>query len=156
MRRQITTATALGAVLLIGSACGGEPPGTEAGLSDADQAACEGYNEVINNWGQKYGEEVGAVGAAMAEGDKDSNKEREQEAVTAVRDLFLVSAEDLLIEAKTAEDEELAANLQKAAEGLSAIAEQIETYEDVEKAPELMDTGDFAAGGEQVSTFCAS
>lgn len=155
MRRHITTA-AVGAVLLLASACGGDPPGTESALSDADQAACEGYHEIINNWGQKYGEEVGAVGAAVAEGDKDSNQEREEEAVTTVRDLFLVSAEDLLIEAKTAADEELAASLQQAAEGMSAIAEQIETYDDVEKAPELMDSGDFAAGGEQVSAFCAS
>lgn len=151
MRRHITTA-ALGAFLLLGSACGNDPPGTEAALSDEDQAACEGYNEVINNWGQKYGEEVGAVGAAVADGDE----KRQKEAVTAVRDLFLVSAEDLLVEAKTAADEELAANLQQAADGLSQIADQIKTYEDVESAPELMDTGDFAAGGEQVSAFCAS
>lgn len=151
MRRQITI-TALGAVLLLGSACGGDPPGTESALSSEDQAACEGYNEVINNWGQKYGEEVGAVGAAVADGDD----KRKKEAVTAVRDLFLVSAEDLRVESKTAADEDLSANLQQAADGLLAIAEQINTYKDVESAPELMDDGDFAAGGEQVSAFCAS
>lgn len=152
MRRQFTI-TALGAVLLLGSACGSDPPGTEPALSTEDQTACEGYNEVINNWGQKYGEEVGAVGAAAADGD-DKVKE---DAVTAVRDLFLVSAEDLLVEAKTAADEDLSASLQQASNGLFAIADQIETYEDVQAAPELMDEqdGDFAVGGEAVSEFCA-
>lgn len=150
MRRQFII-TALGALLLLGSACGSDPPGTESALSSEDQAACEGYNEVLNNWGHKYGEEVGAVGTAVADGDK----KRKQEAVTAVRDLFLVSAEDLRVEAKTAADDELSANLQQAADGLLQIAEQIETYDDVEDAPELMDAGDFATGGAAVSEFCA-
>jgi HEAT repeat protein len=153
MRRQLITTT-FGAVLLLGAACSDDPPGTgtESGLSSEDQTACEGYSEVISNWGQKYGQEVGAVGAAAADGDE----ERREEAVTTIRDLFLVSAEDLLIEAKTAKDEDLTASLQQASQGLSDIAEQIKTYEDVESAPELMDKGDFAAGGESVSQFCAS
>jgi hypothetical protein len=153
MHRHLATsalAAGLGAVLLVGSGCGSDSdPGSS--LEPDAQAACAEYSQIVNDWSRDYGAEVGAVGEAQAGGDED----RQEEAVETVRGLFQNAANDLRAQAGTVSDEELAGGLTEAADGLTEIAEQIETYDDVEAAPDLMAEGQFAAGGEKVNQICA-
>lgn len=146
MRRPLLAAGAV--LLLITAGCGGDPDP----LTAEDRAACQEFTQVINDWGVDYGAEMGAVGQAVAAGDEA----RQDTAVPVVRELFSASAERLRTGADRAEDEELAEALGQAADGLAEIADQIETYDDVTAAPELMSDGAFAAAGERVSTRCAA
>lgn len=161
MRRRLARTAVpalLGAVLLLGAACSGDDPDPapdqEQELSPDVVAACDEFNRVINEWSQQYGAELGEVGEAEAEGD-DEGEAREEEAVESVRELFQTSADDLRAQAGATSDAELAEGLTQAADGLVEIAEQIETFEDVEAAPDLMSTGELAEGGERVNEICA-
>jgi hypothetical protein len=147
MRRFATTA--VGFVLLLGAAaCGSDQD--DAPAADV-VAACNEYNNLVNQWAIDYGAEIGAVEEAAAAGDEA----RRETAVPVVRDLFVTTADSLREQAGSTSDEELAEAMNEAADGLAEIADQIETYEDVSNAPELMSTGQFAEGGERVSSLCA-
>jgi hypothetical protein len=147
MRRLATTAAGV-ALLLAAAACSSDsndPPAADV------VEACNAYNNVVNQWAIDYGAEIGAVEEAAAAGDEA----RKQTAVAVIRDLFTTTADNLREQAGTTSNTELADALTTSADGLVDIAGQIETYEDVANAPELMSTGQFAEGGEQVSSICA-
>lgn len=149
MRRRplaLATAALITAVTgLTGCSAEDRPP-------DADiQAACAEYTRLVNQWSVSYGAEMGAVGQAGAVGDRG----RQETAVPVVRELFQTTADNLREQAGRTADQDLADALTEAAEGLVEIADQIETYEDVTAAPELMSSGRFAAGGARVSEICA-
>lgn len=146
MRRHLA-APALGvALLLAGTACGGpdDAPDTDV------VGACNGYNQLLNEWSTGYGAEMGAVGQASAAGDEA----RQETAVPVVRELFVTIAEGLREQAGATSHEELADALNQAADGLVEISEQIDSYEDVTAAPEMMSRGAFAEGGERVGDIC--
>jgi len=149
MRRR-PLAVAVAALLTsagLAGGCGGADRPPDAGV----QEACAEYTRLLNQWSVAYGAEMGAVGQAVAVGDE----RRQETAVPVVRELFLTTADDLREQAGRTADQELADSLTEAAEGLVEIAEQIETYDDVTGAPELMSSGRFATGGERVSEICA-
>jgi hypothetical protein len=151
MRRTLIAGLAAGPLLLAGAAaCGGDsddsPPAPDV------VAACDEYQRLVNQWGVDYGAEVGAVAQAGAAGDE----EREETAVAVVRELFQTTADGLREQSGSTSDEELSEALGEAADGLTDIAGQIETYDDVQAAPELMSEGQFAEGGERVSSLCAN
>lgn len=150
MRRTLIAGLAAGPLLLAGAAaCGG---GSDDAPPDPDVvAACDEYHRLVNQWGVDYGAEVGAVAQAAAAGDE----EREETAVAVVRELFQTTADGLREQSGSSSDEELSEALGEAADGLTDIAGQIETYDDVAAAPELMAEGQFAEGGARVSTICA-
>jgi hypothetical protein len=145
MRRHLVAAALGGALALALSACG----------SDAQDAAdvdvCNQYNNLISRWSTDYGAEMGAVGQADAAGDE----QRRETAVPVVRELYQSMASDMRAQAARATNEELADALNDAADGLDEIAGQIETYEDVEAAPDMMSEGTFADAGQRVSEICA-
>ncbi|QSB16074.1 hypothetical protein JQS43_07145 [Natronosporangium hydrolyticum] len=145
MRRPLLAVA--GAVILLASACGSDP----GSLSSDDESACQEYYQVINAWSKDYGAEMGAVGQAVAAGDED----RQETAVAVVRELFADMAGDLREQSDGTDDQELAEALGEAADGLDEIAGQIETYDDVTAAPELMSNGQFAEAGQRVSDRCA-
>jgi hypothetical protein len=148
MRRILIASLAAGSVLLAGAACGGDP---DAEPEPDVVEACNEYQRLINQWGVDYGAEVGAVAQAAAAGDEG----REETAVAVVKELFQTTADGLREQSGSTSDGELAAALGEAAEGLTTIGDQIETYDDVAAAPDLMSEGPFAAGGERVSNLCA-
>lgn len=148
MRRVVTSALGA-AVLLAGAAACSSPP---AGAEDPDAvAACAEYNRLVNQWSVDYGAEIAAVAQADAAGDEG----REETAVQVVRELFESTSDQLREQADGTSDAELSEALTEAADGLAEIAGQIETYDDVRKAPDLMSDGQFASGGERVSDLCA-
>ena len=153
MRRHLATpvlALALGAALLAG--CGGSDD--SGSLDDNALAACEEYNDIINNWSRDYGSHLSTVGQAEAEGS-DEGEQAQEEAVAAVRGLFESAAEGMRARAKETDNAELAEGLAQAADGLAEIAAQIETYDDVMNVPEMMAAGEFADGGKRVNDICA-
>lgn len=146
---RLTTLTAAGAaLLLLGTACSGDPD--ESPASELIEA-CSQYNTVVNQWAIDYGAEIGAVEQAAAAGDED----RKQTSVAVVRELFITTADDLRTQAEATTDREMADAMSQAADGLEEISGQIETYEDVTNAPEWMSSGEFAEGGERISNLCA-
>jgi hypothetical protein len=149
MRRTLIAGLAAGPLLLAGAAaCGGSddsPPDPDV------VAACDEYQRLVNQWSVDYGAEIGAVAQAGAAGDE----EREDTAVAVVRELFQTTADGMREQSESTSDEELSEALGEAADGLTDIAGQIETYDDVAAAPELMADGQFAEGGERVSNLCA-
>lgn len=160
MRRHLATpflTAALGAVLLAGAGCGGSDSGngSVSSLDDNALEACSTYNEIINTWSRDYGSQLSTVGQAEAEGSEEGAKAQE-EAVAAVRGLFESAAEGMRTQAQNADDAELSEGLAQAADGLEQIAGQIETYDDVVNAPEMMAAGEFADGGQRVNDYCAS
>lgn len=141
--------TAAGALLLLAAAaCSDDQDGAPA--ADVVEA-CNQYNNLVNQWAIDYGAEIGAVEEAAAAGD-DARKET---SVAVVRELFVSTADDLRAHAGATSDQDLADAMTQAADGLAEIGDQIETYEDVANAPELMSSGQFAEGGERVSSLCA-
>ena len=147
MRRYLALA-ALGAALLVGSGCGTD----DDSLAPDVAAACDEYHRLINQRSELYGDEMGAVGQASAAGDEG----RKDTAVTVVKELFLTTADGLREQSgKVTSDEELATALAEAADGLDDVANQIETYDDVVAADQLMSESAFAAAGARVSEICA-
>lgn len=146
MRRPL--AVAAGVVLLLAAACSSD----QASLDAEDRAACSGYHELVNAWSTDYGAELGAVGQAAAAGDEG----RQETAVAVVRELFTEAATEMRAEAEQTSHDELSEALSEAADGLDEIADQIETYDDVTAAPQMMSEGQFATAGEQVSALCAA
>jgi hypothetical protein len=136
------------ALLLVATACSDDP---DDGPSSETVEACTQYNTVVNEWAISYGAEIGAVEEAAAAGDE----ERRETSVAVVRELFITTADDLRTQAGATSDQELAEAMTQAADGLAEIGGQIETYEDVTNAPEAMSSGQFAEGGERVSSLCA-
>lgn len=149
MRRILIAGLAAGSLLLAGTACGSDSPDDPP---DPDVVeACNEYHRLVNQWSVDYGAEIGAVAQAAAAGDEA----REETAVAVVRDLFQNTATGLREQSESTSDEELAEALGEAADGLTGIADQIETYDDVAAAPDLMADGQFAEGGARVSNLCA-
>lgn len=148
MRRPILAAAAGAALLLTGAACGSD---SDEALDPDSREVCQAYHQLVNNWSVDYGAEMGAVGQAAAAGDE----ERQETSVAVVRDLFATTASQMRSQADRTSHEELTDALNDAAEGLAAIASDIETYDDVTTAPEYMSSGDFAAAGGRVSSICA-
>jgi len=148
MRRQLLAAVAGAGLLLGGAGCSGDSP---APLATDDRETCREYQRIINEWGSGYGAELGAVGQAVAAGDEA----RRQTAVAVVQRLFTDTAAQLQQQADQVSHVELGQALTEAADGLIEIAGQIETYDDVTAAPDLMATGGFAEGGARVSSLCA-
>lgn len=148
--RRLATATAAGAALvLLATACSG---GSDDGGQASEMAdACAQYNTVVNQWAIDYGAEIGAVEEAAAAGDEA----RKETSVAVVRELFITTADDLRTQADATPNQELADAMTQAADGLAEISGQIEAYEDVTNAPEMMSSGQFAEGGERVSSLCA-
>ncbi len=147
MRRYLAT-VALGAVLLVGSGCGTDDDSPAQDVA----AACDEYHRLINQRSELYGNEMGAVGQAVAAGDEA----RKDTAVTVVKELFLSTADGLREQAEAVtSNEELAAALSEAADGLDDVANQIETYDDVVAADKMMSESAFAEAGAQVSKICA-
>lgn len=168
MRRRLAhtvISSTLGAVLLATAACSSDS--SDDGLSPEAQEACDEYNRVINDWSNDYGTALATVGEAEAEANGEEDGEEEDggdsgdsgprdAAVEAVRSLFESAAGDLRTQAEAiSEEDDLAAELNRAADGLDEIAGQIESYEDVSRAPELMAEGTFADGGQRVNEICA-
>lgn len=156
MRRYLATpalAAALGAVLLAGAGCGSDSD-SGSSLDDDALAACQEYNNIINGWSSDYGTQLSTVGQAEADGSED--EQAREEAVAAVRELFESAAEGMRTQARNVDEPELAEGLAQAADGLEEIAGQIETYDDVINAPEMMASGEFADGGQRVNDICAS
>jgi hypothetical protein len=149
MYRQLTTLV-LGAVALLAVAACSEPETADPPPADVVEA-CNQYNNLVNQWSTDYGEEIGAVEAAAAAGDEA----RRETSVPVVRELFVTIANGLRDQAGSTSDTELADAMNQAADGLQEIADRIETYEDVQSAPEMMSTGTFAEGGQRVNTICA-
>lgn|SRR5690554_3571905 len=147
MRRYLT-AVAVGAVLLVGSACGTD---SEPEDSPTD-IACSEYNRLINERSQSYGEEMGAVGQAVAAGDED----RKETAIAVVQELFQTTAEGLRAIDTDGLTDEFVTALSDAADGLDSVAGQIETYEDVAAADGLMSESQFATAGAKISELCAA
>jgi hypothetical protein len=145
MRRHLVAAALGGALTLALSACGSDAQNT------ADVDVCNQYNNLISRWSTDYGNEMGAVGQADAAGDE----QRRETAVPVVRGLYETMASDMRAQAARATNEELADALNDAADGLDEIAGEIETYEDVEAAPDMMSEGTFADAGQRVSEICA-
>lgn len=130
------------------AACSTDPdPESQTGVREA----CQEYHQVLNQWSAGYGAELGAVGQAAAAGDE----RRQETAVVVVRELFTSTADQLRDQAGQTAHEELAGALAEAADGLTEIAGQIRTYDDVRNAPELMSSGQFAQAGGRVSAICA-
>lgn len=147
MRRYLATAV-LGAALLVGSGCGTD----DDSLAQDVAAACDEYHRLLNQRSELYGNEMGAVGQAVAAGDEG----RKDTAVTVIKELFLTTADGLREQSEAVtSDSELATALGEAADGLDDVASQIETYDDVVAADELMSESGFAAAGAQVSEICA-
>jgi hypothetical protein len=149
MRRHLNTIILAGAALLAVAACS-EPETSEPPPADVVEA-CNQYNLLINQWSTDYGAEIGAVEAAAAAGDEG----RRETSVSVVRELFVSTANGLRDQAGSTSDQELADAMTQAADGLQEIADQIETYEDVQAAPDMMSSGTFTEGGERVNTICA-
>jgi hypothetical protein len=147
MRRHLAL-TAAAFALLAAAACSSDPDDEPS--ADVVEA-CNQYHQLVNQWAIDYGAEIGAVEEAAAAGDEA----RKETAVAVVRDLFVTTADDLRAQAGNTSDEELATAMTDAADGLAEIADQIQTYEDVADAPEMMSSGQFADGGERVSNLCA-
>lgn len=148
MHRLVALPAAGAFLLLLGAACSGDsgdPPASEV------VEACTQYNTAVNQWAIDYGAEIGAVEEAAAAGDE----ERKETSVAVVRELFITTADGLRTQAGAITDRELADAMTQAADGLAEIGGQIETYEDVTNAPDLMSSGQFAEGGERVSSLCA-
>jgi hypothetical protein len=148
-RHHLTTILVAGAALLAVAACS-EPETAEPPPSDVVQA-CNQYNNLVNKWSTDYGAEIGAVEAAVAAGDEA----RRETSVAVVRELFVTTANGLRDQAGATSNAELAEAMTQAADGLASIADEIETYEDVRQAPEMMSSGAFAQGGQRVNTICA-
>ncbi|HEY8471435.1 MAG TPA: hypothetical protein VIL37_02230 [Natronosporangium sp.] len=147
MPRLATTAAGAVLLLLTAAACSDSNDGPAAEVVDA----CNQYNNVVNQWAIDYGAEIGAVEAAVAAGDED----RRETSVQVVRELFTKTADSLRAHADNTSNQELADAMADAADGLVEIGSQIETYEDVTNAPEMMRSGQFAESGERVSAICA-
>jgi hypothetical protein len=145
MRRHLAAAALGGALALAMSACGSDAP------NSADVDVCNQYNNLISRWSTDYGAEMGAVGQADAAGDE----QRRETAVPVVREMYQTMASDMRAQAGRATNDDLADALNDAADGLDEIAGQIETYEDVEAAPDMMSEGTFADAGQRVSEICA-
>jgi hypothetical protein len=139
-----------GAALLVAAAACSEPQTAEPPPADVVEA-CNQYTLLVNKWSTDYGAEIGAVEAAAAAGD-DARRET---SVAVVRELFVSTANGLRDQAGATSDPELAEAMTEAADGLQVIADDIETYEDVQNAPEMMSSGEFAEGGQRVNTICA-
>jgi hypothetical protein len=149
MRHHLTTIAVTGAALVAVAACS-EPETAESPPADVVEA-CNQYNNLVNQWSTDYGAEIGAVEAAAAAGDEA----RRETSVAVVRELFVSTANGMRDQAGSTSDAELSGAMTQAADGLQEIADQIETYEDVQNAPEMMSTGTFADGGQRVNTICA-
>lgn len=149
MRRHLTTLAVAGAALVAVAACS-EPETAEPLPADVVEA-CNQYNTLINRWSTDYGAEIGAAEAAVAAGDNG----RRETSVLVVQDLFNTTANGLREQAGITSHAELSAAMTRAGDGMEEIAGQIETYEDVQQAPEMMSSGNFAEGGRQVNTICA-
>lgn len=143
-----TAAGAAVLLLLAAAACSSDSNDAPAGEV---VEACNQYNTVVNQWAIDYGAEIGAVEEAAAAGDEA----RRETSVAVVRELFTDTADSLRSQADITSHEELAEAMAEAADGLAEIGGQIETYEDVANAPEMMRSGPFAESGERVSTICA-
>jgi hypothetical protein len=149
MRRHLAALVIAGSAALALAACS-EPETAEPPPADVVEA-CNQYNNLVNQWSTDYGAEIGAVEAAVAAGDEA----RRETSVAVVRELFVSISNGLREQAGSTSDSELSSAMTRAADGLAEIADQIETYEDVQEAPEMMSSGDFAEGGRQVNTICA-
>lgn len=145
---RLATSVAGAALLLLAAACSND---SNDGPPSELVEACNQYNAAVNNWATDYGAEIGAVEQAVAAGDE----QRKETSVAVVRELFTKTAESLRAQADLTPDEELAEAMTQAADGMAEIGGQIETYEDVTNAPDLMASGQFAEGGERVSSLCA-
>jgi hypothetical protein len=146
MRRYIA-AVAIGAALAV-SGCGSDDP--DSG-STAQTDACTRINELSNEWAPQYGAEIAAAMSAEAAGDDG----RKDTAVLVVRQLYVDWAEGLRAEAGTITGTELGDAMNLMADGISEIADGINTFEDVQESPQFLEDGAVAEAGSQIADLCA-
>ena len=147
MRRYLA-AVAFGAVLAV-AGCGSDTP--EGGETSAEANACARFTELSNDWAPQYGGEIAAALSAEAAGD-DGRKET---AILIVKQLYADWAGGLRTEAGNVSDAELSGALNRMADGIMGIADEIETFEDVQASPQQLEDGAVAEAGTEIAQLCA-
>lgn len=146
-RRAAAIVAACALAVLTAAGCGTEPDSGEELAS-----VCEGYNTLVNDeWPKQYGTQMSTIGEALANDDDQTA----EEAVDAVRAVYVTTADGLRELAEDTSNQDLAEGLTLAADGLVEIADSVETHEDAMTSSDLMSTGSFAEGGSTVAEICA-
>jgi hypothetical protein len=153
MRRYIA-AVAVGAALAL-AGCGSDTPEggdtSPGGEVSAEANACARFTELSNEWAPQYGSEIAAALSAEAAGDED----RKDTAVLIVKQLYADWAGGLRTEAGAVSEAELSGALNRMADGIDEIADGIETFEDVQASPQLLEEGAVAEAGTEIAQLCA-
>jgi len=147
MRRYIA-AVAIGAALAV-AGCGSDTP--EGDGASAEANACARFIELSNEWVPQYGSEIAAALSAEAAGDEG----RKETAILVVRQLYTDWADGLRAEAGNVSEAELSDALNRMADGIAGIADDIETFEDVQASPQQLEEGAVAEAGAEIAQLCA-
>jgi hypothetical protein len=163
MRRLIATA-ALAALVATGSACttstgsgsgssatptASTTAGTGSGTADTKQVCADAQKVITDSTGE-LGVDLQKVVTAAASGDQA----KQDSAISALRDLFTRWSNGLREQAGKASNADLKAALTTYADKLAAVASQVKTFADLDKANAVVSAPEVVDAARTVTKLC--